>query len=194
MLAPILLLAALVPPLASTEVAAIDDALKIDQRVEHYDIHATTRRELKAGLRKALRAEDGADGSEARTRQTITSRYELEPLANGCRLKGLQVTLESVIRLPRWISPEEDPPAKLEAAWDSLLAALTVHEQGHRELAIAAGHELVGKLRALNEAQDCQTLDRDARRALFQVTLQHSIRDRAYERRTRNGAAQGVIL
>src|SRR5690606_29211075 len=127
MLAPILLLAALVPPLASTEVAASDDALKIDQRVEHYDIHATTRRELKAGLRKALRAEDGADGSEARTRQTITSRYELEPLANGCRLKGLQVTLESVIRLPRWISPEEDPPAKLEAAWDSLLAALTVH-------------------------------------------------------------------
>ena len=197
MLPSILLAAALVAPPATAAPPAAgstDPALEIDERLEYYDIHATTRRGIKDGLRRALRAEDGADGSQARTRQTLTSRYELEPLATGCRLKGLEVKLDSVVRLPRWISPEEEPPAKLVAAWNDLLAALTVHEDGHRQLGLEAAHELVAKLRDIDEKQDCQLLDREARRALFQVTLQHSIRDRAYERRTRNGAAQGVKL
>ena len=175
-------------------VEAAKPALVLDEKREYYELHAATRRELKRKLREALRDEGDGKGGDGRTRQAISSRYELEPTARGCRMKEPEVRLEILVRLPRWVSPEEDPPAKLEEAWAALLAALETHEAGHRELAIEAAEELVDALAGLDGTLSCQELDRLARRALLSATLRHSIRDRAYERRTRNGAAQGVIL
>ena len=171
-----------------------DDGVEIVERRVYYPVHGLNRNDLRAELDAAL-ARRGIDGGMAgRTEQELTTRYELAPLpSGGCRLAGLEVTLHVTITLPRW-EPDGEPVRGLRDRWNAMVAALTLHEEGHRDIAVDTARRLYSDLRALDTGRDCQALNRDAQRALFSARLRHGVRDRAYEHRTRHGIAQGARL
>ena len=182
--------AALAASLATAPVA--DPGLRITEDRAEYVVDATNRSALRRQMREALaRHVDG--GGVGRSLQTLTSRYELEPFDGGCRLKDLVVSLDVTIVLPRW-SPAGDYPNGLEQDWQAMRDALERHELGHRDIAVQTARGLLKELRALPAQADCPSLETRARKLFFRAQLRHSIRDGAYERRTRNGAAQGVKL
>lgn len=166
------------------------------ERRETYTVRASSRSELVAALRHAQASEideGGGGGSVARTAQDLRMRYELEPVAGGCRFKGLEVSLAVTIHLPNWV-PVGKPSKSLLQRWDRMRDALERHEHGHRDIALDSARFLHEGLLALGVQEDCQTLRREAQRVFFRAQLRHSVRDGAYEHRTRHGIAQGAVL
>lgn len=163
------------------------------ERREYYRVDARNVDTLKRQLDAALAGKGLGGAGVGRTVQHLTSRYEFEPTPAGCRFKGLEVSLDVTIHLPRW-EPGGGRPKALAERWDRMLAALTRHEEGHRDIAVDTARGLLARLQALPETLDCQGLAREAQKAFFQARLRHSIRDGAYERRTDHGIAQGARL
>ena len=191
MQAPSAALAAILASVAAA-VEPADPGLQFTEVQAEYVVDATSRRALRDQMRTAL-ARHVEGGGIGRSLQTLTSRYELEPLEGGCRLKDLVVSLDVTIYLPRW-EPAGDYPRGLEEDWQAMRDALERHEHGHRDIALDTARGLLADLRALPPQPDCPSLETRARKLFFQAQLRHSIRDGAYERRTRNGVAQGVKL
>ena len=190
------LAAALAPALAAppaTGPDGDDPDLHITETREDYVVDATSRRALQQQMREALARHVDEGGGVGRSLQTLTSRYELEPFEGGCRLKDLEVRLDVTIYLPRW-EPAGDYPRGLDESWQAMRNALEKHELGHRDIAVETARGLLDDLRALPPQPDCSSLETRARKLFFRAQLRHSIRDGAYERRTRNGVAQGVKL
>jgi len=177
-------------------VGSTDPALEYSERRETYAVQGATRKELHAALRHAHAADrddDEPDGSVARTAQELSMRFELEPVEGGCRLKDLVVTLDVTIHLPEWV-PEVAPRGGLLEDWGRMRDALERHEEGHRDIALDSARHLLASLRELGRQSDCQALRREAHKAFFRAQLRHSVRDGAYEHRTRHGVAQGAVL
>ncbi|GGA73975.1 hypothetical protein GCM10011521_10190 [Arenimonas soli] len=186
--------------LAGLMLATVDPGISASPAFDYvekrqtYPVHASTRRELVAALRHARTREiDGSGGSVARTSQDLGMRYELEPVAGGCRFKDLQVSLSVTIHLPEW-EPAGRPRESLVESWTRMRDALERHEEGHRDIALDSADYLHKGLLALGVQKDCQSLRREAQRLFFRAQLRHSVRDGAYERRTRHGIAQGAVL
>lgn len=170
--------------------------LEYNERRETYPVHGSTRRELRSALRHAQASEEdegGGGGSVARTAQDLGMRYELDPVPGGCRLKDLVVSLDVTIHLPTW-AHDGSPPKSIAQDWQRMRDALERHEEGHRDIALDSAEYLHTSLLALGVQEDCQSLRREAQRLFFRAQLRHSVRDGAYERRTRHGIAQGAVL
>jgi predicted secreted Zn-dependent protease len=177
-------------------VAAVPPGVEYTEQREAYPVVGSTRRELRSALRHAQASKENevaSGGSVARTVQDLGLRYELEPVAGGCRIKGLVVSLDVTIHLPEWKT--ESPPAKaLLEDWLRMRDALERHEEGHRDIAIDSARFLYQEVSALGLQSDCQSLRREAQKVFFRAQLRHSVRDGAYEHRTRHGIAQGAVL
>lgn len=180
--------------LAATE-TPVPEGVAYTERRETYPVYGSNRRELVASMRAAQarhRDEQGDQRSVARTSQTLGMRYELEPVAGGCRFKDLVVSLDVTIHLPEWSM--QGAPKPLRESWKRMQAALVRHEEGHRDIAVESASYLSRGLRALGVQPDCQALRREAQRLFFRAQLRYSVRDGAYERRTNHGIAQGAVL
>ena len=188
--------------IAGLMLAAADPAsqfppgLEYSERRETYPVHGSTRRELRSALRHAQASEmdeGGGGGSVARTAQDLGMSYELEPVPGGCRLKGLVVSLDVTIHLPEW-AHDGSPPKSIAEDWQRMRDALERHDEGHRDIAVDSALYLHDGLVGLGVQESCQDLRREAQRVFFRAQLRHSVRDGAYERRTRHGIAQGAVL
>lgn len=173
--------------------ASDDPGLHLTETRREYVVDATSPRALRQQMRQALARHVDGGGGVGRSLQTLSSRYELEPIEGGCRLKDLVVSLEVTIYLPRWEPAGHYLPG-LEARWLAMHEALEAHELGHRDIAVETARGLLAELRALPPQPDCTSLETQARKRFVRAQMRHAIRDRAYEHRTRNGAAQGVKL
>ncbi|MFY2764718.1 DUF922 domain-containing protein [Arenimonas sp. MALMAid1274] len=187
-----LLIAGLASPLAA-RAGVVDEGPVVHEQRVYYDLRATSLRELRREMRER-KALAGIDGKAlGLTRQNIATEFTLMPQGRGCRLENVRVTLSITIHLPRW-SPPRTPAPFLQERWDRMITGLTVHEEGHRDNAIAAARELHRALMALGESRNCLALERAARRASFQAQLRFRLRDRHYDRQTRHGETQGSVL
>lgn len=175
------------------DAAAPASGPEVSERREYYDLRSTSLRALRREMDERKRAA-GIDGKAlGLTRQDIETSFALVPLPDGCRLSGVSVKLSITIHLPRW-SPPKPPASFLQERWDKMIAGLTLHEEGHRDNAIAAAQELHRELSGLGESLDCLELERAARRASFQAQVRYRLRDRNYDKRTRHGERQGSAL
>lgn len=188
-----LLIAAPCAPAEETARYAAAPGVDVIERRETYDVDATRLR----ALRRQLDARRGADGSGGdaigRTVQQLETRYTLEMGPEGCRLRGLGLELRVTIHLPRW-RPKGRRPEALGRRWDRMLAALTEHEEGHRDNAVWAALGLHRRLSGLGIAPDCLALERIAQRERFKMELRYLQRDQSYDRRTDHGVRQGSVL
>lgn len=183
-----------VPPdraaLLRTDEAA---GFRVVETREFYRLDAAEIRALRTQLRET-RLKTGFDGKSAGlTRQSLHTHYRLEPQGQACRLADLAVTVEVTIHLPEWV-PAKPTKSGLREAWAAMLAGLTLHEEGHRDNAVAAGRELHSRLAGLGTDRDCLRLGRAAQREAFRAQVRFQLRDRNYDRRTRHGESQGSRL
>lgn len=56
------------------------------------------------------------------------------------------VHVDVITTLPKWIEPRTAPKSLVQT-WRSFLDGLVEHERGHRDIAVAAGRELLAELR-----------------------------------------------
>ncbi len=160
------------------------------ERVETYDVNGSNARELRQELDRKGPLFEGRR-FDARTRWWVRWRYDLTPVAGGCRPTRPQVDLEIVITLPRWRRPAS-VPEDLAERWELYLERLREHEDGHAAVAEQAARTIAGLLEDLPAEEDCGSADRAADQAAQAEIGRANARDRQYDRETGHGASQGA--
>jgi predicted secreted Zn-dependent protease len=94
--------------------------------------------------------------------------------------------------MPRWTNPD-GADATLARDWDDMIAALRVHENGHRDIAHRAAREVQRTLRRMTDGS-CAFISSRADTAARDVLERHRALNRRYDEETRSGAEQGVTL
>jgi predicted secreted Zn-dependent protease len=101
------------------------------------------------------------------------------------------VSVQVTFTLPQW----EPPPAaskELIDQWNAYLDALQQHENGHREIGVAAGQAIYQALGRLPSYDACDALERAADAACQQILDQHRQQELDYDQATNHGATQGA--
>ena len=159
--------------------------------VIYYDIHGRTDRELVADMRR-LGPKTAAGGIFfGETESPMRWQYRTRPDAGQCTLYAVTVRVSSQITLPRWMPPVDTVPG-LYYRWQTFLAALQVHEIGHKDLSGHAAAEIIRQLNALNTS--CSTLSHDVQRITDGIVAQLRDDQVRYDAETRHGATQGAVF
>lgn len=84
--------------------------------------------------------------------------------------------------------------SSLQKKWDSYMAALLHHENGHRRIGTLAAHAIENGLYNLGHAADCKILDQKANVLSNKIINEHIALENEYDRITDHGANEGAVF
>jgi predicted secreted Zn-dependent protease len=177
------------PSLAIAALAATSPIIRVSE--EFYDIRGSTAQALSLEMRRLGPSSEAGQRHSAYTAWNINWRFHPESRGPACMASWVEVKAEIVITLPRWDPPPE-ASRELRWQWDTYLAALRAHEEGHRDLAVAAGQQVHIRISGFLTAS-CQDFGRLVRREAHRILDQLRADDRRYDEETRSGARQGAV-
>jgi len=153
----------------------------------YYDVVGASADELRAQLDSR-----GPTGrQDAYTDWWVQWRYDYVQTASGCSVRSLSVNVDVTITFPHWTSPG-DVSTELEGQWRAYLAALAVHEDGHKRIALEAANEIATALSSLLAYPSCAKLERDADATGERILERYRQQEQSYDRETEHGATQGA--
>jgi predicted secreted Zn-dependent protease len=165
----------------------------VRETYETYDVRGMNIPELRAGLRQSgIRMQDG-NTYDALTSWAVRWEYDYESSSAGCTVDDFRAHVDVTIRYPRWVSDNEAPAPTAEA-WDSYLNSLIRHEQGHRDIAVAAADAMTRSISKLPPAATCADLDRAVEDLGRSFMKRLCLEQQAYDADTDHGVVQGAVL
>jgi predicted secreted Zn-dependent protease len=163
-----------------------------DFSVEYFDVRGATARALSAEIHaKGPVAEDGRR-SDGYTRWFINWTSGFDSSDAGCKPSRIVVNLDIHMTLPRWSAPANTDAALL-SRWSRYVAALRIHEDGHRYRAETAARDMRRALSMERPARDCETLRNRLNSTANGLLDRLREQQAAYDRETVYGQKQGVI-
>jgi len=161
-----------------------------DFAIDYFTVNGETSLQLSSEIdAKGPVGEDGRR-SDGYTRWRMSWNFGMNSDTAGCGVSRVAVDLDIHMTLPRWDMPSGATP-QLIARWNRYLAALRMHEDGHRQRAEAAADELRRTL-ARERAPDCRTLENRLDSMANALLAKLRARQAAYDRETKFGQNQGV--
>lgn len=171
------------PPTSASDVHLI-----LEERT--YPVRGRTVQSVGRSLRQAGRSQIGRDAMGL-TRWSVRWSWHAQAGDDGCHLDEVEVTVAIEMTLPEW-QDRKASGSTLVDAWDRFERALWVHESGHRDLAMAAGNEILSTLRAF-QTPDCAAVDEAARARAREILARYERQSALYERTTGTGRTQGAV-
>jgi predicted secreted Zn-dependent protease len=157
-------------------------------RVESFDIHGITARQLRDDLtRRGPVGETGIPG-DAYTEYRIAWRFSMRMNEGICRVENVVVDLDVTMQLPRWNPPAGVSPPLIDT-WKRFSKVLREHEDGHHRLAIAAAQEVRRKLQGRVRAPSCERLKVKLNERANDVLREYRERQHQYDLDTDYGRA-----
>ena len=129
---------------------------------------------------------------DAETRWFIDWSYTSVVRDGSCRVKTWKTHTRINFTYPRWIVPS-DATSALRAKWTRYMSRLRLHENGHAAIGRGVARKIQATLRATT-APTCATLDRTLGTTVRRHFAAGNAADRAYDRRTKHGEAQGAVF
>lgn len=160
----------------------------LQERDSYFEVTGETAEELHAALLERGPTIEGVP-LFACTEWAVRWRLEQAPARGECRLRRLEVELVVNTVLPRWPG-EARAPTALRSQWAAFVAALRIHERGHRDLGARAASEALAALRSWRSARCGSLAEADA--AAQRAVGRYRVRTIEYDRETRYGRTQGV--
>jgi predicted secreted Zn-dependent protease len=157
----------------------------------YYTITGSTAAELRAQMERLGPGGAGASHYDAASEWHFNWAHRSRPGPYGCAIDSVGVRATITMTMPKWDPPPDASPA-LRERWHVFLAALLVHEEGHRQIAISHGQQMVQALQALPPAPTCAALKAAVDATAKQILDRASRADAEYDRRTRHGLEQGT--
>ncbi|WP_341677715.1 DUF922 domain-containing protein [Niveibacterium sp. SC-1] len=160
--------------------------------MRYYEVRPVDGDELRVALNRASPVREGGQIFHGRTDWSAQSDYRWWQEADGrCRVTESRVNLSIVMTLPRLAA---DAPDAMRARFDSYLARLREHEEGHVRIARETAFAIASRIRSLPEAKSCEALEAAAENARAALMDEARQRERRYDRDTGYGASQGARL
>ncbi|HIK55962.1 MAG TPA: DUF922 domain-containing protein [Synechococcales cyanobacterium M55_K2018_004] len=151
---------------------------------------------------EALRSQMSQFGPEDRntgrrfdgfTSWNVDWKYTYKTIHGECFIERPVVKTDIEITLPKWI-PSSSAQTGLVERWNRYIAALTEHENGHRDHGILAGRAVAQMLSQLQGTSSCQELVTLADQSGAQIVQRYAQADMDYDRETGHGATQGAVF
>jgi predicted secreted Zn-dependent protease len=166
----------------------------IHDTIQYHDIEGDTAAALLAALKRVAYAKPSGDTfAAANTKWRLRWNVSVQPTKNGCALDAATTELDVEMNLPRWTPPAGARPG-LVKSWDTFAAAVRKHEDGHREIAIDAVHEVDRRLQGVRSARSCDALRKNLSRVAESVVREYREKDNSYDVTTMHGRTQGVTF
>jgi predicted secreted Zn-dependent protease len=165
----------------------------VTERYEYYDIHGSCENDLLRELKQKGIAWGDGKKYESVTSWHVKWNYGYTADAQTCSADSYQVTVDIVFRYPKW-TPMENAPRSLADKWDNYMKHLIVHENEHRDMALAAAAELSHAVSEIPPAKTCTELDRVVRNLSRARMNKLNDDERHYDEATNHGATQGAIF
>jgi predicted secreted Zn-dependent protease len=166
-------------------------AVDVNDQVEHYMIEGATPPDLRREM--STKGPQGKEGRrfDGHTRWYVSWRYQYKNIGGGCAIASVTTKVKSTITLPQWRN-ESRADGTTRALWSRYLAALELHEQGHRRHGVDAAHEIDLAIAAMPSAGSCDALGTNANALGMRILQKYQQRDLDYDRDTNHGATQGA--
>ncbi len=185
------------PVSAPTHTAAPGETNSVSQEVEvvteyvYYQITGSSEDELDAQMNQLGPSDESGHRWDAYTEWYVTWSYSYSTTENDCSTGPAKVQVEITFTFPQW-DPPPNAPQDLVDRWDAYVAALQLHEDGHEEIAIEAGNEILQAISALPTYPLCSELEQAADRVGENILEEYRQQEAIYDQRTNHGVAQGA--
>jgi predicted secreted Zn-dependent protease len=150
-------------------------------RIEYYDVSGASLEQLMAQTRAR-----GTEGWAGHTHTHVAYRFTTQAVSGGCRVDAVTVTLDAVVRLPRWVD-RDAAPAEAQQAWDRMLARLTDHEQGHVQIGQSSADAVERAVRETEPGASCAEVTGRAKGRADAVLALLQRQQDDYDARTNHG-------
>lgn len=187
----VLALAALAMPreaMAQTIAASPSDPFQGLENVsfDYYDVSGTDEESINAAIIAHAPHQPDGTWANATTRYTTTIQPFRQPdRSGGCTVTKVRHQLGAVVMLPR-LTQESDVPERIMVKWRPFIVGLRVHQAGH----VRIHYQHVPEMEATLIGVRCDAFGAAVAAGFEQEAALH----KAYDRETRDGAAQGATL
>ena len=162
-------------------------------KTEYYDIYGWTAEELREQMVRF-----GVVWRDGKTYDALTTwlarwRYTWKSGPNRCWITGVETSVEVLHRYPRWVNKDKAAP-ELQHHWTRYMSHLETHENGHKDIGIAATAAIEKAIRQMPAHRSCRALEAAAN-ALAEETLDtYRTHEADYDRKTGHGRTQGAVF
>lgn len=136
---------------------------------------------------------DRIERHAAQTIWSIRMNVRSGMLANECMIQKVGVHLNIEYVFPK-LENARLVSRKLHQSWKRYMAALFLHEQGHKKIAEQASVELEKQLKLLTPSSNCALLKSKARRVYNKVLDKCKVLQKAFDVETGNGKTLKVFM
>jgi predicted secreted Zn-dependent protease len=164
------------------------------KNTKFYDIQGRTAEDLHEAMDK-YGPSDRNHGRRvwAHTRWYVKWKFEYEERRNQCSIKSVKTETTIDFNYPRWTN-KSDGPRAVQRRWEEFMATLIKHENKHAKHGLLAAAEVRKVLPQLPPQRTCERMKEVAKAKGKEITDKYHAMDIEYDRRTRNGATEGITM
>lgn len=165
---------------------------QISVQTVYYSVTGKTANELRSQLnQRGVIHPPSGQCFDGYTNWRVNWNYRYQTQGNTCRVGSANVSTNIKITLPKWKRPSSISSG-LKNRWNRYIAALEVHENGHKKNGLDAGKDILQTLRSMSAYPTCEELGLAANVAADEVIKIYNQKDIEYDRVTEHGRTQGA--
>jgi predicted secreted Zn-dependent protease len=164
-----------------------------DAEIVYYDVVGNSAAELRDQMNSKGPIGEGGKRHDGHTDWKVTWSYRYAPAVDGCRFTEFETTVSAIMTLPRWAAGDNASTALLKK-WQSYIASLRVHEDGHYSHGVEAADEIKSLGLSFNPPDGCSIFAKAFNDKAAAIIDKYKAADAAYDADTKHGRTQGVIF
>jgi len=165
----------------------------VSEQYEYYEIKGNNEQELRNQMcRNGCKFTDGKK-YDSLTTWRVKLDYGYDRAAKTCAADSVKVNVAINFRYPKWVRTDDAPP-QLVAKWDNYMKNLVMHENEHRDIAVAAANELSKAVSALPPASSCTELDQQVRAMSRERLEKLNVDEKKLDETTSHGKTEGAMF
>jgi predicted secreted Zn-dependent protease len=168
--------------------ASAQDSLVIT--TNYFNVSGGSEHALRRSINQARPWSDKREG-DAFTEWKIEWNFRLTTSQSACHVHSFATRTAITITLPKW-TPPPAAPRVLTQGWDRYVTALKAHEEGHKQIALAAAAEIQKRVKALKTEPTCEAMSALLNGTARSVITEYRQKEIDYDRKTDHGATQGA--
>jgi len=163
------------------------------ERAHYYEVRGSTLEELRKDV-YSRGPYDKAKGQRFAgwTEWRIKWWFSRHNVPQGCAVGKAVTETEVSYTLPRWVDADRASP-EVQSTWKRFVEALTLHEEGHDQLARELAERLELAIQDLPPEPTCEELDIRVNELANRMILEDREQEE-YDRRTGHGHTQGAAF
>ena len=162
--------------------------------VSYYEIRGKSEKALRDAIDRQGPLDRDGERYGAETKWNVRWKYEYGESDDGrCRLDSLVTDVTVTTTLPKWV--DRDTAARpLGERWDRYMAALILHESGHKKIGTGAALAIRERVRKVPAQASCPAVKTAVDAAANAILEEFRSREADYDRTTDHGATQGATF